>query len=216
MKLREWLWMQLQFSSVTQSCLNLCDPLDCSTPSFPVYHQLPELVQTHVHQVGDVIQPSHLLQPPSPIAFPVSGSFLKSWLFASGGQSAVASASASVLPMNIQGWFPLGWTCLISLQSKELSRVFSNTTIWKYQFFGTQPSLWSNSLGTSLVAQTVKCLPTVWETWVQSLGREDPLEKEMATHFSTLAWKIPWMEEPGRLQSMGLQRVRHDWVTELN
>ena len=57
------------------------------------------------------------------------------------------------------------------------------------------------------MAQTVKHLPTMWETWVQSLGREDPLEKEMATHSSTLAWKIPWMEEPGRLQSMGSRRV---------
>ena len=63
---------------------------------------------------------------------------------------------------------------------------------------------------TSLVAQTVKCLPTMRETQVQSLGWEDPLEKEMATHASTLAWKIPWMEEPGRLQSMGWQRVGHD------
>ena len=62
---------------------------------------------------------------------------------------------------------------------------------------------------TSLVAQMVKHLPTMQETWVQSLGRED-LEKEMATHSSTRAWKIPWMEEPGRLQSMGSQRVRHD------
>ena len=62
----------------------------------------------------------------------------------------------------------------------------------------------------SLVAQTVKCLPAVQETWVQSLGWEDSLEKEMATHSSTLAWKIPWTEEPGRLQSMGSQRVRHD------
>ena len=62
----------------------------------------------------------------------------------------------------------------------------------------------------SLVAQTVKRLPTMWETWVQSLGWEDTLEKEMATHSSTLAWKIPWTKEPGRLQSMGLQRVGHD------
>ena len=60
------------------------------------------------------------------------------------------------------------------------------------------------------MAQTVKRLPAMLETWVQSLGREDPLEKEMATHSSTLAWKIPWTEEPGRLQSMGLQRVGHD------
>ena len=65
-------------------------------------------------------------------------------------------------------------------------------------------------MGTSLVVQTVKSLPAVQETWVQSLGQEDPLEKEMATHSSTLAWRIPWREEPGRLQSMGLQRVRHD------
>ena len=62
----------------------------------------------------------------------------------------------------------------------------------------------------SLVAQTVKRLPIMWETWVQSLGREDLLEKEMATHSSILAWKIPWMEEPGKLQSMGSQRVRHN------
>ena len=62
----------------------------------------------------------------------------------------------------------------------------------------------------SLVAQTVKRLPTVWETRVQSLGREDPLEKEMATHSSILAWKIPWTEEIGWLLSMGLQRVGHD------
>ena len=63
---------------------------------------------------------------------------------------------------------------------------------------------------TSLVAQMVKHLPTTWETWVRSLGREDLLEKEMATHSSTLAWKTPWTEEPGRLPSMGSQRVGHD------
>ena len=62
----------------------------------------------------------------------------------------------------------------------------------------------------SLVAQMVKRLFTMWETRVRSLGREDPLEKEMAIHSSTIAWKIPWTEEPGRLQLMGLQRVRHD------
>ena len=66
------------------------------------------------------------------------------------------------------------------------------------------------SIQTSLVAQMVKRLSTMRETWVRSLGREDPLEKEMAIHSSTIAWKIPWTEEPGRLQSMGSQRVRHD------
>ena len=62
----------------------------------------------------------------------------------------------------------------------------------------------------------VKCLSTMWETCVRSLGREDPLEKEMAIHSSNIAWKIPWTEEPGRLQPMGSQRVRHDWVTSLS
>ena len=62
----------------------------------------------------------------------------------------------------------------------------------------------------SLVAQRLKCLPGMWETQVRSLGREDPLENEMATHSSTLAWRIPWREEPGRLQSMGSKRVGHD------
>ena len=69
---------------------------------------------------------------------------------------------------------------------------------------------------TCLVAQMVKRLPTMWDPRVQSLGWEDLLEKEMATHSSTLAWKIPWRKEPGRLQSMGSQRVRHDWATSMS
>ena len=68
----------------------------------------------------------------------------------------------------------------------------------------------------SLVAQRVKHLPAMWETWVRSPGQEDPLEKEMATHFSILAWRIPWTEQPGGLQSTGLQRVRHDRMTSLS
>ena len=71
-------------------------------------------------------------------------------------------------------------------------------------------SRWLSGKGASLVAQTVKCLSALWDTQIQSLGLEDSLEKEMATHSSTLAWKIPWTEEPGRLQSMGSQRVRHN------
>ena len=120
--------------------------MDCSTPGFPVHHQLPELAQTHVHPVGDAIQPFHPLSSPSPPAFNLSpsGSFPINWLFTSGGQSIRVSTSASVLPVNIQGWFPLGLTGLISLLSKGLSRVFSSTTVWKHQFFGVQPFLWSN------------------------------------------------------------------------
>ena len=78
-------------------------------------------------------------------SYPTSGSFPVGQLFESGGQSIGASASASVLLMNIQGWFPLGLIGLISLQPMGLSRIFSSTIIWKHQFFGTQPSLWSNS-----------------------------------------------------------------------
>ena len=78
-------------------------------------------------------------------SFPASGSFPMSQLFTLGGQSTGASASASVLPKNIQGWFPLGLTCFISLQSWGLSRVFSSTIVWTHQFFCAQPSFWSNS-----------------------------------------------------------------------
>ena len=89
---------------------------------------------------------------------------------------------------------------------------------------GLKRSSWYNVMSqdktchvkTSLVAQMVKCLPTMQKTRVQSLGREDLLEKEVATHSSILAWKIPWMEEPGRLWSMGSQRVGHDWATSLS
>ena len=117
-----------QFSSVTQSSPTLCDPMDCSKPGLPFHHQLPELAQTHVHRVGDAIQPSHPLIPFSSClqSSPASGSFPMSQFFASGGQSIGVSASASVLPMNIQDWFPLGWTGWISLQSKGLSRVLQH------------------------------------------------------------------------------------------
>ena len=112
----------VQFSSVTQSCLTLCDPMDCSTPGFPVHYQLPEFTQTHVHWVSNAIQPSHSLLSPSPPAFnffPASGSFPMSQFFASGGQSIKVSASAPVLPMNIQDWFSLGWTGWISFLSND-------------------------------------------------------------------------------------------------
>ena len=137
-----------QFSSVTQLCPTLCNPMDCSMPGFPVHHQFPELAQTHVHQVGDAIQPSHPLSTPSPPALNLSqhqGLFQGVSSSHSDGQSIGVSASASVLPINIQGWLPLGWTGWISLQSKGLLRVFSNTTVQMHQFFGTLPSSQSNS-----------------------------------------------------------------------
>ena len=119
--------------------------MNCSMAGLPVHHQLPEFTQTHVHRVGDAIQPSHSLSSPSPQSFPASQSFRTSQLFASGGQSIRVWASTSVLPMNTQDWSPLGWTGWISLQSKGLSRVFSNTTVQKRQFFGSQLSSQSNS-----------------------------------------------------------------------
>ena len=132
---------------------------------FPVHHQLPELAQTHVHWVGDAIQTSHSVIPFSFClqSFPASGSLLMSQFFISGGQSIGVSASASVLPMNIQDWSPLGWTGWISLQSKGLPRVFSNTTVQKHQFFGTQ----SNShIHTRLLGKTIAL--TKW-TFVANL-----------------------------------------------
>ena len=146
-----WVWFQAWGDStcysVTQSYQTLCDPMDCSTPGFSVLHHLPEFAQTHVHWFSDAIQPSHPLLIPSP-AFSLSqhqGFFPMSWLFASGSQSIGASASTSVLPMNIQRWFPLGLTGLISLLSKGLSRVFSRTTNWRHQFLSAKLSLSSNS-----------------------------------------------------------------------
>ena len=130
----------------SQLCLTLCNPMDCSTPGLPVHQQLLKFTQTHVHRVGDAIQPSHPLSFPSPASvFPSIRVFQMSQFFASGGQSIGVSASTSVLPMNIQDWFPLEWTGWISLLSKGLSRVFSNTTLQKHQLFGAQLSLWSNS-----------------------------------------------------------------------
>ena len=129
-------YQSVQFSSVSQSCLTVCDPMDCSMPGLPVHHQLLEFTQTLVHWVGDAIQPSHPLSSPSPPTFSLSHhqGFFKC------GQSVGVSASASVLPMNTQNCSPLRWTGWISLQSKGLSRVFSNTTVQKHQFFGAQLS----------------------------------------------------------------------------
>ena len=120
---------------VTESCSTLCNPMDCSMPDFPVLHCLLEFSQTYVHWVSGAIQPSHPLSRPifsCPQSFPASGSFPMSQLFALHGQSIGGPASASVLPMNIQVCFPLGLTGLISLQSKGLSRVFSNTIVQKH------------------------------------------------------------------------------------
>ena len=139
--------ISVQFSSVAQSCPTLCDAMNRSTPGLPVHHQLPEFTQTHNHRVSDAI--SHLilcrpllLLPPIPPSIRVFSNestlrmrWPKYWSF----------SLASYLPKNTQDWSPLELTGWISLQSKGLSRVFSNTRVQKHQFFGAQPSSQSNS-----------------------------------------------------------------------
>ena len=138
-------------SSIQFSCSVVSDSLQphglqhnklpCPSPTPGVYsNSCPSSWECHPTILSSVIPFSSCLQ-----SFPVSGSFPMSQFFTSGGQSTGVSASASILPMNIQDWFPLGWTGWISLQSKGLSRVFSNTTVQKHQFFSAQLSLWSNS-----------------------------------------------------------------------
>ena len=128
-----------QFNSVTQSCPTLCNFMNCSTPGLPVHHQLPESTQTHVHWVGDAIQPSHPLSSPSPPApNPSQHQGLFQWV-SSSHQVAKVLEFQLQHPMDTQDWFPSGWTSWMSLQSKGLSRVFSNTTVQKHQSFGTQP-----------------------------------------------------------------------------
>ena len=154
---KNWLWGKLdlavvgrtsQFSSVqSPSRVRHCDPRDCdarlpcpsSTPRV-CSNSCPLSQRCHPTNLSSVTRFSCLQY------FPASGSFPKSQFFTSGGQSIAASATASVLPMTIQDWFPLGWTGRISLQSKGLSRVFFNTTVQKHQFFESQISLWSKNL----------------------------------------------------------------------
>ena len=133
--------------SVTQ-CPTLCAPMDCSMPGLPVHHQLPEFTQIHVHRVGDAIQPSHPLSPPSP---PAPNPSQHQGLFQCINSS---HEVAKVLEFQLQHqsfqWTPLelsplGWTSWISLQSKGLSRAFSNSTVQKHQFFSAQLFSQSNS-----------------------------------------------------------------------
>ena len=138
---------QIQFSSVAQLCPTLCDLMDCNTPGFPVYHKLPELTQTHVHWVGDAIQPSCPVLPllPLPSIFPSIRVFSNEsvphfrwpdyW-----------HLNFSISPSNEYSGlisFRLDWLDLLAVQG--LSRVFSNIAVQKHQFFGTQLTLWSNS-----------------------------------------------------------------------
>ena len=145
--------------------------LPCPSPTPGAYcNSCPSSQWCHSTISSSVLPFSSCLQ-----SFPESGSFPMNQFFASGGQSIGVSASTSVLPMNIQGWFPLGLTGLISLQPKRLSRVFSNSTVQKHQFFSPQPSLWSNSH----TQTTGKTIALIVQTFVN---------KMMFLLFNTLSW----------------------------
>ena len=149
----------VQFSSVTQSCPTLCDPMNCSTPPCPSPtpgvppNPCPLCQWCHPTISSSVVPFSSC-----PQSFPASGSFPVSQLFTSGGQSIGVSASTSVPSMNSQDWSPVGWTGWISLQSKGFSRVFSNTTVQKHQFFGAQLSfLFFNFFFLLAVPNFIRC-----------------------------------------------------------
>ena len=119
-------------------------PVQQASLSFTISLSLLKLMSTELVMLSNCL----ILYTPfssCPQSFPSSGSFPMNWFFASGGQSTGASASVPVLPVNSQGWSPLGWTCLISVVYKRLSRLFSSPTVWKHQFFGAQSPLWSSS-----------------------------------------------------------------------
>ena len=139
-------FLSVQFSSVAQSCLTLCYPLNLSTPGLPVHHQLLEFTQTQVHRVGDAIQPSHPLSSPSPPApNPSQHQSLSNESTLCMRWPKYWSFSFSIIPSKEHPALISLWTSWISLQAKGLSGVFSNTTAQKHQFFGAQLSLQSNS-----------------------------------------------------------------------
>ena len=174
--------------------------MDCSTPGFPVHHQLPKLTQTYVHWVSDAIQSSHPLSSPSPPTSKLSQcQGLFKWVSSS-------HQVAKVLEIQLQ-ITPLGWTGWISLQSKGLSRVFSNTTVQKHQFFGSHihtwllegkyklKPQWRNSVylleWASLVTQKAKKATCNKKSLSSIPDWENPLEEGMAIHSRILAWRIP-------------------------
>ena len=133
------LLMVIQFSSVAYSCLTLCDPMKCSTPGLPVHTN--SCSSPKPMSIESVMPSNHLILCHPLLLLPSIFPSIRVFSNESGGQTTAVSASTSVLPINTQDWSPLGWTGWISLQSKGLSRVFSNTTVQKLQFFGTQLSL---------------------------------------------------------------------------
>ena len=177
--------------SVTQLCLTLCNPVECSTPGLAVLHYLQSLLK--LMSIESVIPYNHLILGHPllllPLIFPSIRVFCL--LYPSGGQSIGASASASVLPMSIQGWFPL------RLTGSNPGLPYCWQILYCLSHQGNQ-ELPINSI-------KLHTLPSMQEmqktqvTWVQSLGWEDPLKEEIATHSSFLAWRFPRTEEPAGL-----------------
>ena len=183
-------------------------PMNCGTPGFPVLQYIPEFAQTPVHWVSDAIQLSHSLPPPSLLAFSLSQnqSFPVSQLFASDSQSIGASASASVLPMNIQGWFPLGLIGLISLQSKGLPRIFSSTILQKHQFFG-HSAFFMVQLSHPYMT-TGKTITLTIQTFV---------DKVISLFFNTLSrFVIAFLTRSKRLHFMAVATVSSDFGAQEN
>ena len=203
--------------SITKLCLTPRDPVDCSTPGFPVLHHLPEFAQSHAHWVSDAIQPSHPLSSPSPPAFSLSqhqGLFPVSRLFTASGQRIGVSASTSLLPMVIQDWFPLGWTGWISLHPKD-SQESSPTPQFKS----------INSLALSFLYDPA--LPSILDTGkTTALTRTILVNKVMSVLFNMLSrsviallprrkslW-ISWLQSPSAViwqlnESYSLQWKKH-------
>ena len=175
------------------------DPMNHSTPGLPIHHQLLESTQTHVHWVNDAIQPSHPLSSLSPPALNLSQQQgLFKWLSSSHQVAKVLgfSASTSVLPMNTQDWSPLEWTDWISLQSKGLSKVFSNTTVQKHQFFSTQHSSLSNSHPYMTTGKTIALTRQTFVGKVMSL-LFNMLSRLVITFLSrSKHLLIPWLQSP--------------------
>ena len=201
--------------------------MDCSTPGFPILHHLPEFAQTHVHWVGDAIPPSHPLLSPSPPALSFSqhqGLFPMSQFFASGGQSTGASASASVLPMNTQGWFSLGWTGWISLLSKGSADMFMSKTL-RWEGYPGLPR-WTLNEITRILRRGRKRRREIWHrgddvtteaengaTWPQAKGCSQPPEAGRGEGW----WILPWgvQEEHSLTNTLVLAQWYWFWTSGL-
>jgi len=223
------LW-NIQFSLVTQSCPTLCDPMNRSTPGLPVHHQLPEFTQTHVHWVGDAIQPSHpLLSPFSscPQSLPASRSFPMSQLCMRWPK--YWSFNFSISPSNEHpGLVSFRMDCLDRFSGQGtlkslLQHHSSKASILRLSaFFTVQLSHPYMTTGKTIALTRWTFVGKVMSLLLNMLSRlvitflPRSTEKAMAPHSSTLAWKTPWMKDPGRLQSMGSLRVGHNWATSLS